>query len=287
MTKWAETNIKLLTLDRCSSILKEAIPILDDLISFFAEIIGMPKFLSLPSDKCMNLFLFKLYLSDQFIDVKGLADYFELPLDKILSIGAKIIADAPNEDEANSMVRAVNLADVNPDNETHECFLSEVLTSFHQILSICTINVWKAHSERNKLAAAAQNLKTKRKVSEIINATAATATAITRAEENLFKANAQGTHSNLRLSNLEKSIRKQEQRTNEMFNSLTSNNKQPQKNSQGSGITGSAASPERKILFNNKNRHYQKVIDLSEEEPTEIPEMLHEPKTHRSLQKHT
>ncbi len=287
MTKWAETNIKLLTLDRCSSILKKAIPILDDLISFFAEIIGMPNFISLPSDKCMNLFLFKLYLSDQFIDVKELADYFELPLDKILSIGAKIIADAPNEDEANSMVRAVNLADVDPDNETHECFLLEVLTSFHQILSICTIDVWKAHSERNKLAAAAQNLKAKRKASEIIHATTATATAIARAEENLLKSNAQGAHSNLRLNNLEKSIRKQEQRTNEMFNSLTSNNKQPQKNLKGSGITGSAASPERKILFDNKNRQYQKVIDLSEEETTDIPEMLHEPKTHRSLQKHT
>jgi hypothetical protein len=287
MINWAETNIKLLTIDRCASILEKAIPILDDLISFFAEIIGMPRFLSLPSDKCMNLFLFKLYMSDQYIDVKYLADYFELPLDKILSIGAKIISQAPNEDEANSMVRAVNLNDINPDNEVHERFLSEVLTSFHQILSTSTIDIWKAHNEKSKLATAAQNLKAKRKASEILDATAATATAITRAEDSLSRARFQGAHSNLRLSNLEKSFRKQEQKTNEILNSFSTKNKQPQKNSKGSGITGSAASPERKILFRNENRFNQKIIDLSKEDPSEILETSPEPKFQHNKSGHT
>jgi len=46
----------------------------------------------------------------------------------------------------------------------------------------------------------------------------------------------------------------------------------------GSGITGSAASPERKILFRNENRFNQKIIDLSKEDPNEILETSPEPK---------
>jgi len=200
-----------------------------------------------------------------------MSDQYILPLDKILLIGAKIISQAPNEDEANSMVRAVNLNDINPDNEVHERFLSEVLTSFHQILSTSTIDIWRAHNEKSKLATGAQNLKAKRKASEILDTTTATATAIARAKDSLSRTRLQGAHSNLRLSNIEKSFRKQEQKTNEIFNSLSTKNKQPQKNLKGSGITGSAASPERKILFRNENSFNRTKHNLGNLAQTEIP----------------
>jgi hypothetical protein len=63
MTKWAETNIHLLTIDRCADILSKALQILDGLTSFYTEIIGTPIWPSVPTTHA-SLFLFKLYLSN-------------------------------------------------------------------------------------------------------------------------------------------------------------------------------------------------------------------------------
>lgn len=92
ITGWAKKNIDLLITDRCTSILIKALQILDNLSSFFLEAIGTPHFPSLPSIKCINLFLFKLYLSNEYIDIKQVTEYFGLPYEKILTIGAKIMA---------------------------------------------------------------------------------------------------------------------------------------------------------------------------------------------------
>ncbi len=81
---------------------------------------------------------------------------------------------------------------------------------------------------------------------EIINATASIATAITKAKETINKTQTQNLDSTLSLINLEKSIRKQEQKTNQMIKSLHSRNTHQQKNLNISYMKGSAASPEKK-----------------------------------------
>jgi transposase-like protein len=64
---------------------------------------------------------------------------------------------------------------------------------------------------------------------EILNATASIATAITKAKETINKTQTQNLDSTLSLINLEKSIRKQEQKTNQMIKSLHSQNTDQQK----------------------------------------------------------
>jgi len=82
ITSWAERNIELLVIDRCASLLTKALQILDDLSSFFLEAIGTPCFPSLPSIKCINLFLLKLYFSNEYIDINHITEYFGLPNEK-------------------------------------------------------------------------------------------------------------------------------------------------------------------------------------------------------------
>jgi hypothetical protein len=280
ITDWAEKNIKLLITDRCVSLLTKTIQILDDLVSFFQEVIGTPNFLSLPSPKCINLFLLKLYFSNEYIEIDELTNYLGLPRDEILTIGAKIITQNDSDDDVNSMLRAVKLSDINPDNEVHDLFFSETLTCFHQIFCITTIDIWEAHKERDKLSTAALNLKAKRKSTEITNITASTANAIAKAQESVFKNQSKYLNSTLRITNLEKSFKRQEQKTNEALNTLYKNNSSQPKNLKGSSITGSGTSPERKTLPKNvknknknqtkkKNLNHQRIIDLSEEESQE------------------
>jgi len=271
MASWAEKNIKLLTLDRCSDLLSKALQILDDLCSFFMETIGTPNLPSLPSKHCTTLFLWKLYLSNEFIEIDDLIEYLGLPQETILTIGAKIITKVTSDDEANSILRPIKLSDINPDDETHESFFSETLTIFHQILYITTVEIWKAHTERNKLTSAALNLKTKRKSLEVFNITASTATAIAKAQDNINGTQIQNLNSSIRITNLEKSFRKQEQKTDKLVKSIHTKNTPKQKNSKGSYKTGSVTSPDRMTPTANKNKnknssnHQQKIIDLSEE----------------------
>ncbi|MFN9981952.1 MAG: hypothetical protein ACK53Y_18645, partial [bacterium] len=72
MTEWEKVNIKLLTYNRCSNFLSQAINILEGLSSFYLETIGIPKWKSLQSNKYIPLFLFKLYFSGEYIKVDTL-----------------------------------------------------------------------------------------------------------------------------------------------------------------------------------------------------------------------
>jgi len=274
MVEWAEINIQLLKRDRCLSIISKALTLLDGLSSFFLEGVGIPHFPSLPATKYINLFLGKLYLSNQYIEVDNLAEFFDLPLEHIILLGAKILIKTDSEEEAKSALNNLNLSDIDVDNTIHEAFLSETLMSFDQIIKITTIDTWAFHKERNKHTTAAQNLKAKMNSLQIITATEATAHAIAKATENVSITNSKDLTANLRLSTLEKQVRKQDQKFNEKFKTL-----QQQKNSNGSYPTGSVASPDhlqtrtsQKIQINQKNQksknttNNQNIIDLSNEE---------------------
>jgi hypothetical protein len=79
-----------------------------------------------------------------------------------------------------------------------------------------TIDVWLQHKERVKHVTAAQNLKARMKAKEMSDVTAATSLAITKATENINAANAQNLTSILRINNLEKLAKNQEQKSNEI-----------------------------------------------------------------------
>jgi len=103
------------------------------------------------------------------------------------------------------------------------------------------------------------------KTFEIASATAATALAIARATNNDANANSQQLASNLRISNLEKLTKRQEQKSNELIKELR--NKRTQKNLNGSHNTGLVAPPEHLTLTRNKNKQKQSIIDLSSDDP--------------------
>jgi len=83
MTDWALIYPKLLTSERCSAILHNAIQVLNGLLSFYAEIIGTPEWPS-TNKKHITLFLLKLYLSNNYIQIKDLEEFLETPLNELL-----------------------------------------------------------------------------------------------------------------------------------------------------------------------------------------------------------
>ena len=280
MIEWAKINIQLLKQDRCSNILDKALTILDGLSSFFLKVIGTPHFPSLPTIKHINLFLWKVYLSNMYIVVDSLVEFFDLPLDYITTLGAKLITKVDSDDEAKSILRDINLNDIDIDNPIHESFLSETLIGFDQILKITTINTLLFQKEMNKHTTAAQNLKAKMKSIQTINATEATAQAIARATESIDLTKSRDLNANLRLKNLEKQVRKQDQRINEKFKNLQTNKTKEKKLQRKlhcrvgslSSSTDPASPQKQKTKRSNQNnrpiqrRHRQQQLQLSNTE---------------------
>jgi hypothetical protein len=85
------------------------------------------------------------------------------------------------------------------------------------------------------------------KAAATINATAATAQALIKANENINMAYAFQHSSNLRISNLEKSVKKNEHKTNTLVKELIS------KKLMQSYRAGSVAAPEMTTLANQSN----------------------------------
>jgi hypothetical protein len=92
MTEWAEENVQLLLNERCCSILTKALPILDGLTSYNADIIHSPKWISNSSRKNM-LYMFLIYMSTDLINISKIIGYFKLPIDTICLIGDKILTN--------------------------------------------------------------------------------------------------------------------------------------------------------------------------------------------------
>jgi hypothetical protein len=265
MSAWANTNIQLLIHDRCTDIHKKALHILDSLTSFYTEILGTPSWPSLPSSKYISLFLFKLYFSNDYIETSDIVNFFELPADKILLLGTKILIGTDDENEACKLLSNISFSYIDDENPIDESIISETLISFDQIIRTTTIDLWKFQQERNKKHTAAQNLKAKMKAAATVSATTATAQALIKATENINMANATQQYSNLRISNLEKNVRRNEHKTNTLMKELISK-KLMQKNLHGDYRTGSVDTPEISTLpyqTNIHNKTKQRIIDLS------------------------
>jgi len=284
MSKWASINVKLLNVDRCTDILDKALQILDGLIFFYSNIFGTPIWPSV-DDKFLTLFLFKFYISNDFFDVTELTQYLDLLIDEILLIGAKTLLKSNSEEEITKIIASLNLKDINMEEITDNAFITEILLNFDQIFKFTTTRLWNHHQEKAKQTTAAMKMKAKMKSLEITNATLATAQAIAKAANIQESTQRLHANNNLRISILEKSINKQEQKSNEIINIIKSKhqikNIKNQKNSKGSHSPESMASPDHMTL---KHKHTSKAIlkrtlvDLTTEEMEEQePEKINSP----------
>jgi len=282
MTEWATINIQLLLLDRCSEILQRAITILDGLSSYHADMIGNLHW-SATSPFCSTLLLLKLYLQGNFGNAEAIVEHLELPTEDILTLAAKIITKNNSDEMASKLLQETNLSDLQIENENQKYYINETLTQFNQIMWTTTVDLWKHHKLIIIQTAAANNLKAKITALETIKATAATAAAITRATEKLQDTENRTTQENLRITNLEKGFRRQEQKTNELLNTLNKKNKNKnskQKNLQGSHTKEPMASPNRTAPTFPISKTDLRLVDLTTEdelEPTNKEPYIHSP----------
>jgi tellurite resistance protein len=250
MTEWATINIQLLLLDHCSEILQKAITILDGVSSYHAEMIGNLNWSS-TSPFCTTLLLIKLYLQGNFGNAEAIVEHLELPIEDILTLAAKIITNDNSDNTAANLLQETNLSDIQIENKNQKYYISETLTQFNQIMWTTTVDLWKHNKLIMVQTTAASNLKAKITALETVKATAATAAAIARATEKLQDIESRTMPENLRITNLEKGFKRQEQKTNELLNTLNNKNKNKnskQKNFQGSQAKEPMASPRRTVL---------------------------------------
>ena len=286
MIDWAKINIKLLNSDRCSDILDKALQILDGLTFFYSNIFGTPHWQSV-NEKHLTLFLFKLYISGMHFDVSSLLEYFDLQMEEILLIGTKVFLKTQSHETASKIISSLNLNDINMDEYEDNVFITEILLNFDQIIKLTTIGTWNHHQEKAKHTMAALKMKAKMKSLEVANASLSTAQAIAKASSALELNQIQNTNSNLRLAILEKSLQKQEQKSNEIINELKARQQQKSnsKNSKGSHITESVASPDHTTLSTKRSAKgisKRNMVDLTTEETEERelnPKTLHSPPT--------
>lgn len=237
LAEWANTYIWLLTVDCCADIMKQALQILDCLTTFYVGAIGTPLWPSV-DNKHLTLFLLKAYLSDYFCEIDELSKFFSLPVKEILLIGAKHLIKSDQDKEAIKTLDSLRLSDIE--------------TSF-----------WK-------IMLAAANTKSKLKSLQTISASAATALALTKATENFDHQQTLDIKKNLRISNLEKTVNRQEHKATTIINHLK---KSQQKNYHGSQFLESVTSPEKKTLSKQNQNHTRKlkrnIVDLTAKENEE------------------
>jgi hypothetical protein len=162
--------------------------------------------------------------------------------------------------------------------------------NFNQIIRITTIDIWHFNKERARQSKAAQNLKFKMKSLDTLVVTTATASAILKATESMNNTQASEAKANLRLLNLEKSMRRQENTTNEIVNKIKHST---QKNYSGSHRSEHMASPDMQALKYNKQGQNQKLLNLmldasqesEEEKLTPCPKNLQKESPNRKQKK--
>jgi hypothetical protein len=250
MTKWAAVNIQLLTIDRCSDILSKAMSILDGLTILNTEILGTPCWPSVPQNH-IPLFLLKLYFSNTLLDTSEIAQYLDLPREQILLLGAEIILKDKFKDTPQETVDSLNLSDIDMSDAFQNTLIREILINFHQILRITMIDLWEVHTNKQRQITAANILRSRMKAMETVKATESTALAITKATQHISNSNSLNLNTSLRVTNLERSLKRQEQRQNEFFNKIKK--QKTQKNLQGSQYPEQLTSPELLALTHQQN----------------------------------
>jgi hypothetical protein len=277
MTEWAELNISLLVTDRCASLLEKALQILDGLTSYIAEIIGSPTWPS-ATEKTLSFFLLKLYFSNNIFDTNDLVAFLEITSDKILIIGAKILTNCNSDEDAKSLIDSLNISEVDMLDVFQNTFVKETLLNFNQILKITTILIWTDHNTLAKQDIAANKLTAKIKAMATISATEATAEAITKATNNIEQTQSLNLATSIRLANLERLLKRQEQQTNELLN-------QNKRQKTEKNIFGSHQEP---VTSPTKMAHLQnisKIVDLTQDSRDGSTRRIHDRQNSTPLRK--
>jgi hypothetical protein len=136
----------------------------------------------------------------------------------MLAIAIKTIYKSSSNEEASTLINALNLADIDLTSKLHNIFVKETLIHFDQILQVTNIGIWDFQKAQAQKDTAALNLTTRMKAADIKTTTKSTAHAIAKATENIQNEQSNNLASNLRISNLERSLKRQVQQTNELYN---------------------------------------------------------------------
>ncbi len=129
MKHWASIHLKLLINEHCSTVLNTTTQILNGLASFYAEMIGAPEWPS-STNKHTAIFLLKLYLSNNYLQIKDLEEFLEIPSKKILMLGTKLLIDTESNKEATTILSNLNLSDFDATNKLQKTFVSKTLLNF-------------------------------------------------------------------------------------------------------------------------------------------------------------
>jgi hypothetical protein len=135
-------------------------------------------------------------------------------------LSAKIIHDTLSDSEVKHLISDINILEFDTTDNIQKEFVSEVLMNFNQIVRITTIDIWHYNKERTRQSKAAQNLKFKMKSLDTLAVTTATASALSNATESINNAHTTEAKTNLRITNIEKAIRRQENTTNGIVNKI-------------------------------------------------------------------
>jgi tellurite resistance protein len=272
MTEWAGKNIHLLHKERCHSILKKSLQILECIVSYHSEVIIQPNWPSANTNH-LTLFLFKIYFSGVYFNHQDLQEFFELPTDVITLTGIKILTKQPNDEDALRIYNNLNLADINNSTDKEYEFIAETLNLFDQIIKTTTLSLWSFNQQSMKQATAVNNLKAKLTALQTLNATHATAMAIAKATESLNEKTSQDEYKELRISNLDKNLKKYEQKTNEIIKKIKNNINQnkKQKSFNGAQFTESLDNSPTKTLHYHKEWQMVDLTNNNEEETQKPP----------------
>ncbi len=165
--------------------------ILDGLIAFHIEVTGTPSWPSISLNN-LKLFITKAYLSNEFLNVTSLENYFEMPLDRMCLTCTKLISNIHSDEEAMNLFNSLPLSEINMNVDIQHDLILEPLLQFDQTLKITTIELWQDYKCKSKQLTAANNLKARMTALQVIDAQ----------EQNL--------QTKLHLSNLEETIRRNE-----------------------------------------------------------------------------
>jgi hypothetical protein len=129
-------------------------------------------------------------------------------------------------------------SDINLNNRNEFTFISETLITFNQILRLTTIDLWHAFTNRANQTSAGINLNSKMAAIATQDATEKTAATLIKAAYLLQGSQEEKTLSNLRITNIEKSLCQQEQKTNKVSKTVKKQNRNISKNPQEASNKG-------------------------------------------------
>ncbi len=108
MTDWAERNIKLLQLQRCTRKFHKILPILECPTTFHLEVIGNPNWPStVNNNSSVSALLLTAYFNNLYIDTSDIVQLLDLTTDEILLTGYKYLLKSKSQEEVDMFAQSL------------------------------------------------------------------------------------------------------------------------------------------------------------------------------------